>query len=146
MSNRPLSNVASVTNATIGRVDVPAAPRLPAQEAFEGWDSYPERLPSFSSFEYDASAVRDRLAEHEKSIFSDGDIGVDITDIDCQSYCIALTIPLQRVLTNKIASQNSITNHETFFEREDVESHILASRPALRIMYAWFQSACEGVR
>jgi hypothetical protein len=52
----------------------------PRQRTTDGWATYPEGVDSFNPFQCDAEAVRQRLLDQERLIFSNSDVSIDITD------------------------------------------------------------------
>ena len=51
----------------------------------DGWELYPEGIPSFNPFECDASEARNRLSDQASLIFSDNDVSIDVIDASGKS-------------------------------------------------------------
>ncbi len=98
----------------------------------DGWRLYPEGVDSFNPFECDAAAARQYLIDHEKLIFSESDVSVNIIDASGKQE---MSLSLLRDTDSIPDSSRFKADHSSFYKEVDVLRHIKASNPDLRIMY-----------
>ncbi|KAK3047706.1 hypothetical protein LTR09_010964 [Extremus antarcticus] len=97
----------------------------------DGWRLYPEGVDSFNPFECDAAAARQYLIDHEKLIFSESDVSVNIIDASGKQE---MSLSLLRDTDSIPDSSRFKADHSSFYKEVDVLRHIKASNPDLRII------------